>query len=337
MRKIKNISTILGLLFLSSTLFTSCSLSPSTKESDKTNTQETTAKDTTSNDTTSKDTTSEDTQTTNNSQENPLNPEYTLGETFTYGDLEITVGSKVEFTTVDNEFSEEYECDVVKLPLTIKNVGEEDTTLSTFGIKVFGSQSTELESLSVYFDDAIKFGMGDLKPGASYTKAFYALYDGDGDYKMEFGAVVKVATVIFPVEIGDQSIENKKDAYGIGETFRFDFFEITAGEISFTTVDNQYSDWYNKDVIRIPLTIKNLGKEARHLNPYKCTIFSPEGVEVKTVDTYFDDSIGWDAGDIKPNASYTRAFYAKYSVNGEYSIEFENMARTITLKFQASK
>ena len=58
----------------------------------------------------------------------------------------------------------------------------------------------------------------------------------------------------------------------------------------------------------------------------KCFIFSsfgPIGHKLYTVDTYFDDSIGWNAKDLSTGASYTRAFYAAYTGNGNYIVDFD--------------
>ena len=54
-----------------------------------------------------------------------------------------------------------------------------------FYYSLFGSQGTELDGVSAYFDDTVDYA-GDLRSGASYTKYLYFLYDGNGTYAIEF-------------------------------------------------------------------------------------------------------------------------------------------------------
>ena len=107
------------------------------------------------------------------------------------------------------------------------------------------------------------------------------------------------------------------------------FFEITGGDISFTTVSNKYATYYGKDIVRIPLTIKNLSKEAQHLSTYGVTVFGSKGTEVETADAYFDDSLSWKAGDLDTGASYTKAFYAVYDGNGTYKVDFDGKVKLV--------
>ncbi len=110
---------------------------------------------------------------------------YGLGETFTFDDLEITLGSDISFTTIKNEYSEHNGKDVIKLPITVKNLKDETHGLNMFNYKVYGSQGAEADTVSSYFDDAVDYA-GDLRSGASYTKYMYFIYDGNGQYTIEF-------------------------------------------------------------------------------------------------------------------------------------------------------
>lgn len=108
---------------------------------------------------------------------------YELNKPFKFDDLEITIGNEVNFVTLDNEFSEHNGKDVVKIPITVKNLKDESHQLNMFYIKTFGSSGTELADISSYFsdEDGIEFA-GELMPNASYTKYLYFLYDGNGTY-----------------------------------------------------------------------------------------------------------------------------------------------------------
>lgn len=110
---------------------------------------------------------------------------YTLGDTFKFDDLEITLGKDITYTTITNEFSEYNGKDVIKIPITVKNLKEETHSLNMFYYKVYGSQGSQMNNVSHYFDDGIDQA-GDLRTGASYTKNIYFLYDGNGKYSLEF-------------------------------------------------------------------------------------------------------------------------------------------------------
>ena len=108
-----------------------------------------------------------------------------VGDTFEFDDLEITILSDYSFTTVNNQFSEYNGKDVVKIPIKVKNISDDSNHLNMFYYNVFGTQGSELKTLSAYFDESIDYA-GDLQPDASYTKYIYVLYDGDGKYVIEF-------------------------------------------------------------------------------------------------------------------------------------------------------
>lgn len=124
-----------------------------------------------------------------------------LGDTFTFDDLEITLGKDYSFTKVNNQFSDHNNADVIKLPVTVKNLKSESHSLNMFYTKIFGSKGTELDGVSSYFmeDENIDFA-GELRSGAAYTKYFHFLYDGDGKYAIDFATLIgKKTTVEFNI------------------------------------------------------------------------------------------------------------------------------------------
>ena len=110
---------------------------------------------------------------------------FQVGEKFEFDDLEITILGDYSFTSVDNQFSDLNGRDVIKLPIEVKNIDDEKNHLNMFYYSCFGTEGTELDGVSAYFDDTIDYA-GDLQPGASYTKYIYMLYDGDGKYLIDF-------------------------------------------------------------------------------------------------------------------------------------------------------
>ncbi len=124
--------------------------------------------------------------------------EYTLGETFKFDGLEITLDTKYSFTKVDNQFSDLDGRTVVRLGATIKNISDEKNRINMFYINYFGSEGTELDSVSAYFDNSVEYA-GELKPGASYNKYFYFLYDGNGEYEISFDNYSEEVTAEFNI------------------------------------------------------------------------------------------------------------------------------------------
>jgi hypothetical protein len=136
----------------------------------------------------------------------------------------------------------------------------------------------------------------------------------------------------------NNKVENEeKNEYAVNETFKFNNLEITIGkEYTFTTIDNKYSDYYKKDVIKIPINIKNIKDERHSLNMFYYSVFGINGTEIENVGTYFEDNIEM-AGDLKTGASYTKYLYVIYDGDGIYSIEFSNYFEKKTVEFQIKK
>lgn len=79
--------------------------------------------------------------------------------------------------------------------------------------------------------------------------------------------------------------------------------------------------------------MKNIGSDSNYLSSSDITIYSPNGVEVDNMCSYFanDDSVE-SAGSLLPNSSYTKSMYFKYVGNGEYKICFGTFEVEKTLK-----
>lgn len=136
-------------------------------------------------------------------------------------------------------------------------------------------------------------------------------------------------------ESGDS--DSKKKSYGLGETFTFDDLEITLGsDISFTTIKNDYSEYNGKDVIKLPITVKNLKDETHGLNMFYYKVYGSQGSKSNSVTSYFDDGVD-EAGDLRSGASYTKYMYFIYDGNGKYAIEFDNWSTKITVEFDVNK
>ena len=109
----------------------------------------------------------------------------TYGDMISFDGLEITFGKNIVWDAVSNEFSDHYGEDVVLIPVTIKNVSDETYGLNMFYFTQFGSRGTQLDSVSAFFDDEVTWA-GNMRSGATQQSIMAFLYDGDGDYHIEF-------------------------------------------------------------------------------------------------------------------------------------------------------
>lgn len=108
-----------------------------------------------------------------------------FGDTFVFEEMEITFNRPYGFVTINNRFSRDDGADVIKIPVTIRNVSDSSQGLSSFWFTQFGSEGIQSSSsIRAYFDNDI--ASGQLQPGATRTAYMYMLYDGDGDYVIEF-------------------------------------------------------------------------------------------------------------------------------------------------------
>lgn len=108
-----------------------------------------------------------------------------LGDTFIFDDLEITFGTEINWTTLSNQFSDFNGRDVFYIPVTVTNISDGTHGLNTFWGTVFGIDGTRLENISFYFNDDIALA-GNMRSGATQTAYWHFLYEGSGDYVIEF-------------------------------------------------------------------------------------------------------------------------------------------------------
>lgn len=145
--------------------------------------------------------------------------------------------------------------------------------------------------------------------------------------------------------IEDKNNENKtpvisnddKNKYTLGDTIIFDDLELTFDkEYTFTSVENRFSDYNGKPVIKIGVNVKNLSSEKHYLNMFYYDFFGSQGTELDGVSSYFEEAVD-DAGELKSGASYKKYFYILYDGNGTYSIDFDNYSQEISVEFEIVK
>lgn len=108
------------------------------------------------------------------------------------------------------------------------------------------------------------------------------------------------------------------------EKFTFDNLEIAIGSnITFTTYDNDFDKDSGKDIVKVPINVKNTKDEKNHLSMFYFKIRNSKNVILPSKATYFKDSIDY-AEDLNKDESYTKYIYFLYDGNGKYTIEFNN-------------
>jgi Copper amine oxidase N-terminal domain./Telomeric repeat-binding factor 2. len=109
----------------------------------------------------------------------------TLGDTFVFDGLEITIHNNVQFMTYSNEYSDKNGTEVVAVSMSIKNISDETHGLNMFYYSFYGSKGTKTDDMSFYYDDSVT-NAGKVRPGATQDTKMYMVYDGNGDYYIEF-------------------------------------------------------------------------------------------------------------------------------------------------------
>lgn len=136
---------------------------------------------------------------------------YRGNETFTFDNLEITVGNNYSFTTLNNKYSRYNGRKVIKIPVTIKNTLDKDYNLNLYYYSLYDYKGEEIDEVAAYFNDGL-FYADNLKPGESYTKYLYILYEKDGTYIIKFNKKEEKVVVFFDVyDIKYNSNEEKNE------------------------------------------------------------------------------------------------------------------------------
>ncbi len=125
--------------------------------------------------------------------------------------------------------------------------------------------------------------------------------------------------------------------YYMEETFVFDNLEITLKHnYTFEKLNNIYSIYNGREVIKIPVEIKNLTYKDYSLNLYYYTLYNQIGSPMDEVAAYFDESLYY-AKDLKSGMSYTKYLYFIYEGDGSYSVKFKKGKEETNVEFYIRK
>ena len=138
----------------------------------------------------------------------------------------------------------------------------------------------------------------------------------------------------------DGQVSNEDTTPTFRSVIEFDELEITFGEaVEYESVSNQFADLNGSEVVKVPITVKNIGSEVNGLNMFYVTEYGSKGVALEGVSAYFDDDIRWVAGSdsLRPDASTSAFMYFLYDGDGDYYISFDNWSEKIEVKLPISK
>jgi hypothetical protein len=115
----------------------------------------------------------------------PANNTLTFGDTFLFDNLEITFNSDISFVVLENMFSDLDGSNVIRIPITITNRAETSHGLNMFYVSYFGPDGLALGSAWAFFSEDDVRGVN-MRPNATLNSYLHVLYNGDGDYYLEF-------------------------------------------------------------------------------------------------------------------------------------------------------
>jgi len=112
-------------------------------------------------------------------EEKKVDSDYSLNEKFNIMDFEINVSDNIE-VILDNNGVE-----TIKIPIEIKNTGDEPSKLSMFYYKFYNSQDEEISSSGSKFSDSLDYA-DKLDSNESYIKYLYYPKSDNKYYYIEF-------------------------------------------------------------------------------------------------------------------------------------------------------
>lgn len=156
---------------------------------------------------------------------------YGFGDTFVFNDLEITIGSEYWFKIVTDTYSNFYGVTFVKLPIHIKNIGNETNNLNINNITTYSPNNVEQESEYFFVRDRSDTDLNSkLRPGGEIDSYMYFIYDGDGKYILEVHDYEN-----YPVE-AMLEINESEGSYVSDDSDEMDFEDYSSSEAGGTII-----------------------------------------------------------------------------------------------------
>ncbi len=163
---------------------------------------------------------------------------------------------------------------------------------------------------------------------------------------LSFLIILESSFMIWYFFINKPIIDNKKiiedynykeilpyEIYNTNEQFEFDNLKISIlDKFEIFKLDNTYSIYNGKNIIKIPISITNISDTNHGLNLFYYDIFDDTGNSIDEVAGYYEESLYY-AEDLKKDSSYTKYIYALYFGNDSYIIRLKNKEKEIFVKY----
>ncbi len=104
--------------------------------------------------------------------------------------------------------------------------------------------------------------------------------------------------------------------YSQNETISFMNYELNFG-------DEEVIKSNDKEIIKVPVIVKNIGKEEEHLSRFYYKYYDSKGTELDSASSSFNDSLDY-AENLKPGESYTKYIYFYKNNKKFYYIELND-------------
>jgi len=119
-----------------------------------------------------------------------IQTEFAFGETFEVRDFEITIHEDVQWKLVDNYWSVFDGRYIMAFPTTVTNNGDSTNNLSSLHVRFYGPDGDALSRVTFATDDDDIVPIM-IDPGATMQGYIHVLYDGAGEYAIEFSEPLK--------------------------------------------------------------------------------------------------------------------------------------------------
>jgi len=260
-------------------------------------------------------------------EEGPL----TLGQTFEFNDLEITLGSNIGFTQFRSNHSDNDGAYVFYIPATVKNIGTSSNGLNNWDVTVYSPDGMSITNtnnafeIEWAFEEESIFAKGNVQPDVIKQGNIYVPYDKDGEYIIEFNTHTEENIGIkFDVKFNFDAIPQVQTEFKLGEKLEVAGLEITfIDDISWDTIRNNWSENAGKPYFYLPVSMRNISDEAKGF-PWGMQIHGPNGQTVDTVEWEVEEEGIKRANDLVPGASIQENLYILYVGDGDYTFTFSD-------------
>jgi len=129
-----------------------------------------------------------------------IQTEFTLDELFVFDNLEIIISADGSWGTIESRWSDLDGEDYFVLPVTATNIGNSTNRFPSWNITIFGPGGIELDDISWDVDGDDITRSGDIRAGATLEGDLHILFDGYGEYVIEFSDWDDTIQIIFDLE-----------------------------------------------------------------------------------------------------------------------------------------